>query len=148
MPSSPDIHPATPQLEIAMPLKFTMNSNTSAVRPLASLALAALAVTCLPGCFTRQMWQPSYEPDAAHAVEVKEVGRYVPEREAPRGAGGTAWRAAATPLTLVADSGITFVLFFADLAGLSYGAGDWTTRAPAREGASSRTAAEFANLPS
>ena len=76
------------------------------------------------------------------------MGRYVPEQEVPNGAGGVAWRAAVTPLTLVADSGITFVLFFADLAGLSYGAGDWMMRTPAREGASSPTAAEFANLPS
>lgn len=131
-----------------MPTKYPTNSNASAVRPLASLALAAFAVTCLPGCLTRQVWQPSYESDPVHAVEVKEVGRYVPERAVPNGAGGTAWRAAVTPLTVVADGGITFFLFFADLAGLSYGAGDWMMRAPAHKGASSPTAAEFANLPS
>lgn len=148
MSSFTDIHPATLHPEVTMLSKSPMNFSASATRPLASLALAALAVTCLPGCLTRQVWAPSYAPDATHAVEVKEVGHYVPEQEVARGAGGTAWRAAVTPLTVVADGAVTFVLFFADLAGLSYGAGDWTTRVPAREGVSSPTAAEFPNLPS
>ena len=76
------------------------------------------------------------------------VGKYVPEREVPYGGGGTAWRAAVTPFSMVADGGISFVLFFSDLAGLNYGAGDWMSRQPAKNGASSPTAAEFPNLPS
>lgn len=119
-----------------------------AVRPIVGSVLAALAVTSLSGCLTRQMWQPSYEADTAHAVEVPMVGQFTPEREVPKSAGGTAWRAVATPFSLAADGGISFVLFFADLAGLNYGAGDWMMRQTPKPGTSSPTAAEFGNLPS
>jgi len=119
-----------------------------AVRPIVGSVLAALAVTSLSGCLTRQMWQPSYEADTAHAVEVPMVGQFTPDREVPKGAGGTAWRAVATPFSLAADGGISFVLFFSDLAGLGYGAGDWMMRQTPKPGTSSPTAAEFGNLPS
>jgi hypothetical protein len=114
-----------------------------------ALTLAAVvASTSLTGCFTRQMWAPSYQPDPTHAVEVPALGRYVPEQETERGAGGTALRVVATPFTIAGDAGVSFVLFFADLAGLSYGAGDWMTRVPKRDGVTSPTSTQFANLPS
>jgi hypothetical protein len=93
------------------------------------------------------MWAPSYVAEPAQAVNVPLIGTYVPDQPEPRGAGGTAWRTALTPVTVAADGAITFVLFFADLAGLSYGAGDWMTRVPLKPGTSSASAAELPNLP-
>ena len=114
----------------------------------ATIATLAVGVISLSGCLTRQVWEPAHEADTANAVEVPMIGRYVPEREVPYGGSGTAWRAAVTPFSVAADGGISFILFFADLAGLSYGAGDWMSRQPVKNGASSPTAAEFGNLPS
>ena len=54
------------------PIASSTNLRSAAgSRSLAMLAAGALTSCALTGCLTRQVWQPSYEPDPVHAVEVK-----------------------------------------------------------------------------